>query len=81
MNAQDVSYETILQIIYTWPPASRLALVQDILETLRPEFAPLRSQRNTLDQALGLLEAGGQPAPTDEDVEQWIAESRLAKYG
>jgi hypothetical protein len=41
--------------------------------------APTRPKRNTLRKALGLLAASG-PAPSDEEVEQWLREHHLEKY-
>jgi hypothetical protein len=35
--------------------------------------------RRTLDQALGLLERPNQPAPTDSEVQDLLAERRLKK--
>jgi len=79
-TSETINYETILKIVYSWPPASRLILVQDILKTLKPELETTRPQHNTLKQALGLL-ATTQPAPSDAEVEQWLDEHRLEKYG
>jgi hypothetical protein len=31
--------------------------------------------------ALGLLATPNQPAPSDAEVEQWLVERRLEKYG
>lgn len=41
--------------------------------------APTHPKKNTLKKALGLLATNG-PAPTDEEVEQWLREHRLEKY-
>lgn len=75
-----MTYETILQTIHNWPPARRLTLVQDILKTLAPEVETTRPRRSTLEQARGLL-ATSQPPPSDTDVERWLDEHRLEKYG
>ncbi|HDQ73920.1 MAG TPA: hypothetical protein ENN19_17760 [Chloroflexi bacterium] len=80
MNVLETSYETILQAVRRWPPTKRFALVRDVINTLSPEAAALRPKRNTLDEALGLL-ATDQPAPSDEDVQRWLAERRTEKYG
>jgi hypothetical protein len=42
--------------------------------------APTRPKRNTLKKALGLLATSG-PAPSEAEVEQWLHEHRLEKYG
>ena len=81
MNVSETTnYNTILKIVHSWSPATQLALVQDILKTLSLELLSARSQRNTLEQALGLL-ATDHPAPTNAEVSQWLAEHRLEKYG
>ena len=38
-----------------------------------------RIAKNTLERARGLL-AGSIPPPTDEEVQQWLEQRRLAKY-
>lgn len=80
MNASNsLNYETVLKAIHSWTPDKRLELAQDILKTLNTE---LRShpRRRTLPIALGML-ATSKPAPTDEEVQQWLDERRLEKYG
>jgi PHD/YefM family antitoxin component YafN of YafNO toxin-antitoxin module len=42
--------------------------------------AEARPKRNTLQKALGLL-ATSQPAPSDAEIEQWLYEHRMEKYG
>ncbi len=37
-------------------------------------------KRNTLKDALGLL-ATDQPPPSDEEVQMWLDEHRMEKYG
>ena len=52
-----------------------------MLKTLEPEFKMTRpKRRKTLNKALGLL-ATNQPAPSDEEIEQWLDEYRMEKYG
>lgn len=77
---ETTNYETILKTIHNWPLADRLMLIQDILQSLMPEPAPSRPRHMTLPQALGLL-ATDQPPPSDVEVQQWLAEHRLEKYG
>ena len=74
------NYKAIIEIVRDWPPASRLSLVQDVLKTLALEVEKSRSKRNTLEKALGLL-ATDQPAPSDTEVQQWLDEHRIEKYG
>ncbi len=84
-SVQTTNYENILKIIHHWPPPKRLTLVQDILSTLTSELEVSeptlpRIKHNTLKDALGLL-ATDQPPPSDEEVQMWLDEHRLEKYG
>ena len=79
-TVEPINYRAIIEIIRGWPPASRFSLVQDVLKTLAPEVESSRSKRNTLEKALGLL-ATNQPAPSDAEVQQWLDEHRMEKYG
>jgi hypothetical protein len=75
------SYEHIIKIVRAWAPTRRFTLVQEVLKSLQPEFkATQPKRRNTLDKALGLL-ATNDPAPSDEDIEQWLDEYHKEKYG
>jgi hypothetical protein len=77
------NYETILQIIFQWPPTQRFALVQDVLNTLAPpsdvEVMPTQARRQTLNKALGLLSTDRTP-PSDSEIKQWLDEHRTEKY-
>jgi len=74
-------YETVRQIVFTWPAQQRFALMQDLLDTLAPgaeeDVAP---KRRTLEQALGLLDTE-QPVPSDAQIAEWLNERRKEKYG
>jgi hypothetical protein len=74
------TYETVLKTVRQWPPERRLALVQDVLSTLAPEVSSSQPKRKTLEEALGLL-ATDQPAPSDDEVQQWLNARRMEKYG
>jgi len=74
------SYETVLKTVRQWPPDRRFALVRDVISTLVPEMAPARPRHKTLEKALGLL-ATSRPAPSDAEVQQWLDERRMEKYG
>ncbi len=54
--------------------------MRDVINTLAPEVVPSRPKRKTLKKALGLL-ATSQPAPSDAEVQQWLDERRMEKYG
>ena len=73
-----MTYEAILEAIDQWPSAKRLTLIQDILRTWMPPAAKRR--RNTLEKALGLL-ATSEPPPSDNEVDRWLNERRMEKYG
>ena len=74
------SYETVLKTVRQWPPDRRFALVRDVINTLAPDVVPSRPKRKTLEKALGLL-ATGQPVPSDAEIQQWLDERRMEKYG
>ncbi|MDQ2806752.1 MAG: hypothetical protein M3Z04_07515 [Chloroflexota bacterium] len=80
MSTTDQSYDTILQIVTHWPPAQRFDLVQEVLKTLAPAPEATRPRQKTLATALGML-AKDQPPPSDAEVEQWLEEARMEKYG
>ena len=79
-TVEPINYKAVIEIIRGWPPASRFSLVQDILKTLAPEVNNSRSKRNTLEKALGLLSTS-QSASSDTEVQQWLDEHRMEKYG
>ena len=78
--AENIGYEGVLKIISQWPAAQQMALVEDVLRRISPRVEPPRKRQRTIDRALGLL-ATDQPAPTDEEVERWLDEHRVEKYG
>jgi hypothetical protein len=79
MIEREDSYTSVLHTVRTWPARQRRRLVQELLKTLEAEAEPFRAE-DTLRVARGLL-ATGKPAPTDEEVAQWLEEHRLEKYG
>ena len=81
MNAiENISYEGVLKIVSQWPTAQQMALVEDVLKAISPRVEPPKKRQRTLGQALGLL-ATDRAAPTDEEVERWLDERRMEKYG
>jgi hypothetical protein len=75
-TAHTTDYDRVLKIIQNWPAAHRLTLVQAVLKTLAPSDVTERPpQARTLEQARGLL-ATNRPAPTDEEIAQWLDERR-----
>jgi hypothetical protein len=79
-HTENIGYEGVLKIVSQWPTAQQIALVEDVLRTISSRVEPPKQRRRTLDQALGLL-ATDRPAPTDEEVERWLDEHRMEKYG
>lgn len=80
MASQTLTHEKIVKAVQEWPHDRRLKLVQDILKDMASE--PAQTSKKTLDQALGLIaKHSDQPAPTDEEVERWLEEARMKKYG
>jgi hypothetical protein len=78
--AEKTDYEQVLTIVRSWSVSQRFTLVQDVFKMLAPIESSGLASRSTLDQARGLL-ATGQPAPTDEDIAQWLDERRTGRYG
>jgi hypothetical protein len=76
----NANYEGVLNIVRQWPILEQMALVQDVLKALTARLEPARRPGGTLSRALGLL-ATDQPPPTDEEIEQWLDEHRMEKYG
>jgi hypothetical protein len=79
MTYNELSYESVLRVVHTWPATKRYLLIQDLLKTIEPQEQE-GNRPDTLRQALGLL-VTDQPAPGDEDVARWLHERRTEKYG
>ena len=79
MSYSELSYESVLRVVHTWPAAKRYLLIQDLLKTIEPQ-AEQRQRPDTLSQALALL-VTDQPAPSDEEVARILQEHRIEKYG
>ncbi len=80
MAIESIKYRDVLQVVETWSPEWRLALMRDLLNSLESEWKTPRPREKTLSQALGLL-ATDQPAPTDDQVQAMLDEHRMEKYG
>lgn len=74
------NYMDIVEEVRHWTPERRLALVQAILQTLKPELEGVPVYRSTWERAVGLL-ATEQPPPSAETVRAWLAERREGRYG
>jgi hypothetical protein len=77
MVGQPDNFDLVLKEVTAWPPEHRASLAQAILQTLKQD-APGR--KPTVDQIIGIARGGG-PPPTDQQVEQWLDEHRMRKYG
>ena len=72
MASPTLDRDTILQAIRSWPHDEQLALAREIA---RLAGDALNTPRHAaFEDARGLLATPGQPAPTDEEIEQWRAE-------
>ena len=81
MSALDTNgYQAVMDVVRKWPPDKRFALVRDVINSLEPEVGHPQAKRDTLKEALGLL-ATDQPAPSDDQVQEWLDERRMEKYG
>ena len=70
--------DAILQQVKNLPVEDRVAVAQQILRDANGSaLAP--PPRNTLSKALGLAQGPG-PAPTDDQVKQWLEEDLVAKH-
>ena len=89
--------ERVLQTVRQWPLTEQIALVQEVLADLRrmvaleAEVGSVRKsggearvepppRTGSMHNLAGLLSTD-QPPPTDEDVERWLDERRMDKYG
>lgn len=84
MQSTMIEYQKIIEAIQTWPLDQRIRLMQDILHTVVPELQADQigspSKKNTLNDALGLLTTS-RAAPSDEEIQRWLEEHRIEKYG
>jgi hypothetical protein len=78
MKDFELSYESVLRVVHTWPAEQRYMLVHDLLKGMAPDEQG-RLRVDTLPQALGLLRTD-QPPPSDEEVARWLHEHRTEKY-
>lgn len=74
------TYRSVLKTIGEWSPEWRLALIRDLVQSLQTEWQTQHPRKPTLQKALGLL-ATDKPAPTDEQVKDWLGKHRTDKYG
>jgi hypothetical protein len=68
----------VLKQVQNWTPEDRYELADAILTQDGPPVKP--DAPLSVDDLVGIARGSG-PAPTDEQVEQWIDEERMRKYG
>ncbi len=90
MAAPILDHDTIVQAVRRWPRDAQLALAQEILrDALTPheESSHAEPDRQAMPRARGSwrnltgILATDQPPPSDEEIERWLEEHRLEKYG
>lgn len=70
---------SILKQVEDWPPEDRQALATELLQRgAGPVPLP---PRDTLSLAKAVAASMTRPPPTDDEVERWVLEHRMAKYG
>ena len=77
-QTESPSYQQVLEVVSQWSDVRRFTFVQDVLKTLEPETRP--HQKQTLQQALGLLKTNA-PPPSDGEIKEWLDNHRMEKYG
>jgi hypothetical protein len=69
----------VLNKVRTWSTEQRLALTQEILQTLSRDLGVPSSSHKTLKDLLGLLKSENRP-PSDAECEKIVEEERFRKY-
>ncbi len=75
--------EAILEVVRTWPADQQVLLAHEILRRVRGQSALVKEPPVAPPNSKGLagLLTTDQPPPTDEEVERWLDEHRMEKYG
>ena len=72
--------EDIWREVSVWPPEERLALARRLLQSLQQELVPVTKERQeALQQLIGIWKTDH--PPNDEQVEQFLEQERMKKYG
>lgn len=87
MSAPPLDHDTILRAIQQWPRERQIELAREILSASAQERqngeteTPQPSQQgDSWMRLIGIL-ATDQPPPTDEEIERWLEERRIERYG
>jgi hypothetical protein len=70
----------VMDRVKTWPRTMRIALAKYVLDTLDVPRAGPAPRGRPVEELIG-LGAGSTPAPDDDQVQSWIDEHRVEKYG
>jgi hypothetical protein len=71
-------YQKLLDTVSTWPVEDRITFVREVLDSVRGREP--NTKRPSFEGALGIAR-GNSPAPSDAEVDHWIHEHRMRKYG
>lgn len=87
MSASSLDHDTVLRAVRQWPRSAQVELAREIMRAVEHEREQQPSsasqsapQQDSWRQLVGFL-ATDKPAPSDEEVEQWLEEHRMEKYG
>lgn len=77
-NSDAEEFENVVEVVRRWSVSKRLALLEEILKTLRADERA-RLARDTWAEASGLLR-GPEATLTEKEVERLLDESRSDKH-
>lgn len=77
-----IELQQTLSRVLRWSPEARQRLIQSLhsLPDAPQQATADVDDAPTLDELEGILDNGTTP-PTDEEVERWLEEERMRKYG
>jgi len=75
----EIDRAAILRVVRTWTDDERLRRIQDVLRLIRTDRT-VAAHAATYAQARGLLKTD-RPPPTDAEVQHWLDERRMERYG
>ncbi len=76
---ETASYDDVLTVIRHWSPRLRTSLIRDVADMQLDTEEPHR--KDDIWARVMARPDTGLPVPTDEEVEQWMDEHRMEKYG
>lgn len=81
MSVAPSTQREMLNTLQEWSLEEQLQFLEQALYTIRQRGVTAPKQRRpTLEDALK-VSSGTRPAPSDEEVAQWLDEHRMEKYG